>query len=514
MQMESPNLFKALDEQKAGFISSMHLLDFLARHGISHDDPRIDKTKALLKKLTARNPEKPWIDQSMFDKIIHENKLIERAVKCDFIIPDFSSFTDEFIQIYNKLTQLKQGELANYIPQLAKVDPNLWSASVCTVDGQIFSAGDHDHKFCVESAGKPVSYAIALEYLGEDIVHQHVGKEPSGQSFNELTLNQRGLPHNPLINSGAIMCTSLIGKGMQPHDRFDMLLDRWQELVGNERPTFNNSVYLSERQTADRNFALAYFMRENKAFPEDTNIHETLDTYFQSCSIEQNTHQMAKLAATFANSGINPFTNKKVFTVETVKNCLTVMYSCGMYDYSGEFAFHIGLPAKSGVSGVIWIVVPNVMGICLYSPLLDEHGNSIKGIAFARELVKKYNFHNYDSLNFGSKRKRDPRRTKYLMENRTVSLISAAANGDLDEIKRLQALGVDLEEADYDGRTALHLASAENQLETVKYLMHWGVSHHPKDRWGGTPLADAKKAGNKEIIKLLTTKNNSVTINN
>ena len=512
--MESFDLFKALEDKKSGFISTQHLLDFLHQHGISQDDPRINKARALFKEPTIKVPVEAGIDQSTFGKIIHENKLIARAIKGDFVIPDFKSFAKEFAQIHQKAARIKTGELANYIPQLTKVDPDLWSASICTVDGQIFSAGDSDQRFCVESACKPISYAIALESLGEEKVHQHVGKEPSGQSFNELTLNHQGLPHNPLINSGAIMCTSLIGQGMQAYDKFDLLLDRWQDLVGIERPTFNNTVYLSERQTADRNFALAYFMRENDAFPDNTDIHEVLDTYFQSCSIEQNTHQMAKLAATFANSGVNPFTNKKVFKVETVKNCLTVMYSCGMYDYSGEFAFHIGLPAKSGVSGVIWIVVPNVMGICLYSPLLDNHGNSVKGIAFARELVRKYNFHNYDSLNFESRRKRDPRRMKYLQENRTVSLINAAANGDLDEIKRLQAMGVDLNQADYDGRTALHLASAENQLDTVTYLMACGVNPNPKDRWGGTPLADAKRAGNKEIMKLLSIKNNRVTTNN
>ena len=238
--MESSNLFTALDEKKSGFISRQDLLDFLEKHGISDDDPRIYKTKTSLKKPVPKNPDEPLIDRAVFGKVIHENKLIERAIKGDFIIPDFDSFSKEFVQIHQKATKIRTGELASYIPQLAKADPYLWSASICTVDGQIFSTGDYQQKFCVESAGKPVSYAIALECLG--------------------------LPHNPLINSGAIMCTSLIGQGMPAHDKFDLLLDRWQDLVGIERPTFNNSVYLSERQTADRNFALAYFMRENSLY--------------------------------------------------------------------------------------------------------------------------------------------------------------------------------------------------------------------------------------------------------
>lgn len=512
--MENSNLFKALDTNKSGYLSQHQLTEVLEKHGILRDDPRIEKVNGLSKKIYHDHMEVPWMDMRTFNKIVQENRLIERAVKGDFIIPNFASFSEEVTRIYNKVKGIKSGNIATYIPQLAKIDPELWSASICTVDGQHFSIGDFDERFCVQSACKPINYAIALEELGDRNVHKHVGKEPSGQSFNELTLNNMGLPHNPLINAGAIMCISLFGRELPVSDKFEMMLNKWKELIGLEKTTFNNSVYLSERQSADRNFALAYFMREKNAFPENTNIHEVLDIYFQSCSMEVNTLQMAKLAATFANSGINPFTNKKVFNVETVKNCLSVMHSCGMYDYSGEFAFHIGLPAKSGVSGVIWIVVPNVMGMCLYSPLLDHQGNSVKGIAFAREVIEKFNFHNYDSLNFESNKKRDPRRSKYHQENNTVSLISAAANGDLDEIKRLFAIGVDLNQPDYDGRTALHLASAENQLQTVKYLILNGVNHHPKDRWGGTPLADAKKEGNKEIIKLLATKNNCVTIKN
>ncbi|MGI9550078.1 MAG: glutaminase A, partial [Aurantibacter sp.] len=507
--MESLKLVKALDEKNLGYLSPQQLLSFLGKHGILKEDLRIDKIKDLLKKLAQDELEIPHIDPGAFNKIVHKNKLIDRAIKRDFIVPDFSSFSDEFASIHKKVRKIRDGKIASYIPQLAKVNPDLWAASVCTVDGQIFSVGDFNEKFCLQSACKPVNYAIAMEGLGEQMVHQHVGKEPSGHSFNELTLNDQGIPHNPLINAGAIMCVSLFGQELAASDKFELLEKKWHELIG-ESPTFNNSVYLSERQTADRNYALAYFMRENKAFPDKTNITEVLDTYFQSCSIEIDTQQMAKMAASFANSGINPFTNNKVFNVHTVKNCLTLMNSCGMYDYSGEFAFHIGLPAKSGVSGVIWIVVPNVMGICLYSPLLDHHGNSAKGIAFAKEFVKKYNFHPYDSLNFESKKKKDPRRTKYHKENKTVSLISAAANGDLDEIKRLQAIGIDLNQPDYDGRTALHLASAENQFDTVIYLLSAGVHHHPKDRWGGTPLEDARKAGNKEITELLSPINDKV----
>ena len=181
------------------------------------------------------------------------------------------------------------------------------------------------------------------------------------------------------------------------------------------------------------------------------------------------------------------------------------MYSCGMYEYSGEFAFSIGIPAKSGVSGAIWLVIPNVMGIRIYAPNLAVNGNSIKGIAFAKELLRRYNFHNYDSLNFEMQNKKDPRRKKYETKTQEImSLIFAASAGDLDEIRRFHSIGLDLNQGDYDGRTALHLAAAENQLEVVQYLITNGANTTPKDRWGKTPLSDAKKGKYNSIIEILT----------
>merc|ERR1712110_567443 len=266
------------------------------------------------------------------------------------------------------------------------------------------------------------------------------------------------------------------------------------------RPGYNNSVYHSEKATADRNFALAHFMREMGSFPKNTRIHDTLDFYFQCCSIEVTSRSMATIAATFANSGICPISEKKVFSPETVKNCLSLMYSCGMYDFSGEFAFSVGVPAKSGVSGALMIVIPNVMGISVWSPRIDEMGNSVRGIDFCKELVKKYNFHNYDSL-VGQSSKIDPRLDQKIMHiNQNFSLIWAACQGDIDEIKRLYAHGVNLDQGDYDKRTALHLAATEGHLEVVKYLIHKGAKTNVKDRFGSTPLADANLTNIQKLL--------------
>ena len=191
-----------------------------------------------------------------------------------------------------------------------------------------------------------------------------------------------------------------------------------------------------------------------------------------------------------------------MFAEDTVKNCLSMMYSCGMYDYSGEFAFTVGIPAKSGVSGIILAVIPNVMGIAVWSPRLDAHGNSIRGVEFLRRLVATYNFHNYDTLVKTSKI--DPRGSRKITElNACYSAIYAASTGDINELKRLVALGYNLNSADYDGRTPLHLAAAEGQAPAVRYLLAQGVAVTPIDRWNNTPLKDASRHAHKEVMRLL-----------
>jgi glutaminase len=189
-----------------------------------------------------------------------------------------------------------------------------------------------------------------------------------------------------------------------------------------------------------------------------------------------------------------------------VQSCLSLMSSCGMYDFSGEFAFTIGLPAKSGVSGAVMLVVPGLMGICVWSPRLDEHGNSVRGIEFCRKLVAEYNVHVFDSLVTGRGRtsKRDPRRKKNQTQTEAVlALTWAASQGDLNEVRALIAAGVEPGTADYDGRTPLHLAAAEGQPEVVRYLLAAGADPRPVDRWGGTPLSDAEGNGHPGIAALL-----------
>ena len=492
------DLFSALESDTQGEISAQAIIDILKRHGIQADDPRIaDCLRAL------RQHEGPITEEVCADLFRENFSLVERAIKDRFVIPRFYEFEKEISEIFEHCAGVKGGAVANYIPQLAQVDSAQFAVSATTIDGQHASFGDSDTSYCVQSTCKPINYAIALEERGEKFVHRHVGREPSGRSFNELALNSRGLPHNPMINAGAIMSCSMIRPKAPLADRFVHVMDIWKRLAGGKAPGFNNPVFLSEKATADRNFALAYFMQEKGAFPKGTNILETLDFYFQACSIEVTARQMSVIAATLANAGVCPITNDRIFSNDTVKNCLSLMYSCGMYDFSGEFAFTMGLPAKSGVSGALMVVVPQVAGFAIWSPRLDALGNSVRGVEFCRELVKRFSIHNYDNL-LNQQTKKDPTcRDVQHRGDQVYQLINAASIGDINEISRLVAHGADINAADYDGRSPLHLAASEGRKEAVAFLLSRNADCTAKDRWGATPFDDAKRHNHAELYELL-----------
>ncbi len=481
------SLFRAF--ARGGEVPRQLVLDSFSASGILEDDPR---ARSLFKAIRAAEPQ---LSQEQFLALHSVSPaLFEQVLAGQMAIPQFTEFSQQIDHIFERVSGNKAGQLANYIPQLERVDPEKFAASVCSVDGQRYSLGDSDDFFCVQSCSKPITYCLALEEQGEEVLHRYVGTEPSGKTFNELTLNAKGLPHNPMINAGAIMCGALIKNDADASDRFDYVMSKWKECAGNMKIGFDNAVYLSERQTADRNFALAYFMREKKAYPADVNLLDVLEFYFQCCSIEITTKAMAVIASTLANGGNCPLTGAQVFRPDHVKNCLSLMSSCGMYDFSGEFAFRIGIPAKSGVSGAIMLVVPNVVGMAVWSPRLDELGNSVRGVDFCRQLAARFKFHTFDSTTGLTDDRIDPRRNLYeLRLGGANAFCWAAAEGDVAEMRRLVARGVNANVGDYDGRTALHLAASEARLNALRYLVELGVDLNCQDRWGNTPLDDAMR---------------------
>jgi len=259
-------------------------------------------------------------------------------------------------------------------------------------------------------------------------------------------------------------------------------------------------------------------MMEHNCFPSGTNLEATLDFYFQTCSIEMTTDAMAVLGATLANGGHNPLhpESERVFTPEHIKYCLSLMLSCGMYDFSGEWAFQVGVPAKSGVSGNILMVLPNKMAFSIWSPPLDALGNSYKGIEFAKRLLHVFNFHHLEahleSEGFDSRisMKKNPMKKRLQVKSNLITDLNfAAAAGDTNELRRLEAQGVDLFMGDYDNRTALHLACSEGHKGTAAFLIQKAKNVEQllvKDRWGNTPLEDAVRGGQSDIIELFETR--------
>lgn len=493
-------LFFALDAAGEGRVARFVLEQTLAQVGLDRADPRLRESLRALEAF----PPSARLTYPEFCSVIRPSILLwEQAIQGKLVIPDFQAFCDEVRQIYADVAVNRAGSIATYIPQLARVDPEQFAVALCSIDGQRLVLGDADVDFCVQSCCKPINYCLALEQHGQETVHRHVGREPSGRGFNELTLNHEGRPHNPMINAGAIMAVSLIEPTLPLSDRFEHVMDCWHDLAGDTKARFSNTTYLSERQTADRNYALGYYMRENKAFPAGTDLQETLEFYFQCCSIELNARHMATVAATLAQGGVCPVTSRRVFSGHTVQNCLSLMYSCGMYDFSGEFAFSIGLPAKSGVSGAMMLVVPNLCGICVWSPRLDSLGNSVRGVEFCKRLVARFNIHNYDNLTRLTE-KRDPRVSRLSAKAERVNeVLWAAGKGDRGAIERLVVEGAALQVADYDQRTALHIAAAEGRERTVTYLVDQGVELDAEDHRGCTPLDDALAHGHAAVAEAL-----------
>lgn len=296
--------------------------------------------------------------------------------------------------IYQRYCHINEGNVATYIPELAKVNSELFGICITTADGQCYEAGESQHPFTIQSISKPFVYGLALADHGLDKVMEKVGVEPTGEAFNSIVFDEaNNRPYNPMVNAGAIATTALI-KGQGYEQRFNRILSLFEGFAGRSL-TVDNAVFESERATGHRNRAIAY-LELNAGMLEEP-LDEHLDLYFRQCSILITARDLAVMAATLANNGINPLTKQPAVAPEQVRAILSVMTSCGMYDFSGEWLYRIGLPAKSGVGGGIIAVLPGQFGIGTFSPPLDARGNSVRGIKVCEELSQRFKFHLFDS---------------------------------------------------------------------------------------------------------------------
>ncbi|XMN05166.1 glutaminase [Streptomyces griseobrunneus] len=284
------------------------------------------------------------------------------------------------------------GEPAAYIPELAAADPERLGAAFATVDGQVYGAGDIDVPFTIQSISKPFAYALALADRGFAPVLAKVGVEPSGEAFNEISLEGgTGRPFNPMINAGAITVHSLAGaEGSRPAERVERVIDGLSAFAG-RRLVMDEEVCASEMAHAHRNLAIAHMLRSHDVLTEDAGA--VVDGYTRQCSVLVTTRDLAMMAATLANRGVNPLSGEQVVPEPVVRQVLSVMLSCGMYDAAGDWTTQVGIPAKSGVAGGLIGALPGRIGIATFSPRLDRHGNSVRGVSLFERFSSDMGLH-------------------------------------------------------------------------------------------------------------------------
>ena len=347
------------------------------------------------------------------------------------------------------------GAVADYIPELGKADPEHFGISLATIDGHVYEVGDTAISFTIQSMSKPFVFALALDTLGAARVESAIGVEPSGDAFNSIRLNADNHPFNPMVNAGAIACSGLIheAKGAGAFEYIRQALGRF---AGRELG-LDQAVYASESATGDRNRAIGYLLRNSDVIKD--NVGEVLDVYFRQCSIQVTARDIAIMAATLANRGINPVTGEQVTTPYAISRTLSVMTSSGMYDYAGEWIYRVGVPAKSGVGGGILAALPARLGLGSYSPRLDRHGNSVRGIKVCEALSSHYDLHmlnrsdnarnsiiaDYNIGSSASRRSRRPHEQRILAAHhhdvRVIELAGTLTFANIDYVSRQLASG-------------------------------------------------------------------------
>ena len=356
-------------------------------------------------------------------------------------------------EIHDRYRRDDGGRVATYIPELATADRALFGIALATADGTTYEAGDSRRTFTIQSISKPFVYGLALEDRGREQVLGKVGVEPSGNAFNSVVFDERHQrPFNAMVNAGAIVTTALIG-GDGYDERLTRLVAMLSRYAGRSLQ-IDDAVLASERGTGHRNRAIAYLALNGGMI--DSRVEEHLDLYFAQCSVLVSARDLAVMAATLANHGVNPITGARALDARYVESVLSIMLSCGMYDYSGEWAHRVGLSAKSGVSGGIIAIRPGQLGIASFSPPLDERGNSRRGIQACEVLSERFRLHMFKPV--------PATRVVFRRRYRGTSTRSKRRRTRQEQaILDAKAAGI----AVYELQGALHFASMEEVLRQI-----------------------------------------------
>jgi glutaminase len=289
-------------------------------------------------------------------------------------------------ELLDRFAPLRDGKVSPSSEALGDHEPELFGIALATTDGEVVSAGDDQAPFAIQSISKPFLYGQALDLFGRDAVHRKISVEPTTEAFNSLTeLEEDHLPYNPMINSGAIAISAMLHHA----DRqcaSERMLGMLGEYLGREARLHPKAI--DSVSAAHRNLAIAHLLRHFEVIGDD--IDGALLLYNRQCTVLADTRELALMAATLANGGVNPRTGRRAIEREHVRDVLTLMFTCGMYDTSGSWAYTVGLPAKSGVGGGILAVVPGRFGLAVYSPRLDDHGHSVRGVALMQAWSREW----------------------------------------------------------------------------------------------------------------------------
>ncbi|KIW21527.1 glutaminase A [Exophiala spinifera] len=304
-------------------------------------------------------------------------------------IPDYLNASLE------KVRPIEDGKPAQYIKTLANADTSKLAVALVMVDGNVYSAGDDQVEFSIQSISKAFVYAIAIEDAGLERVLEKIGVEPSGDAFNKLSLHKgNNRPMNPMINAGAIAAHSLVvHPDATAEERTDRILKTLSRLAGRQLHV-DEEVYEAELEDADRNMGIGYMLKAAGII--SCKPAEVVKGYIRQCSINVNVRDLAMMAATLCNAGVNPVTGEKIMPADSVRQVLSVMTTCGMYDAAGQWVSRVGIPAKSGVAGGVIGALPGQVGIAAFSPKLDDRGNSVRAVALFELLSRDMGFHMMD----------------------------------------------------------------------------------------------------------------------
>ncbi len=293
-------------------------------------------------------------------------------------------------EIYEEIRpELDKGKVADYIPALAAVEKGQFAMSLTLGDGSVYSVGEASKRFSIQSISKVFTFTLALEHYSREL-YKRVGVEPSGNPFNSLVQleYEKGIPRNPFINAGALVVTdALISHYRDDYNTLEAILGFIRRLTANPDVCFDTEVARSEMEHGDRNLSLAHLMKSFGNFEND--VHATVMTYFKHCAVEMNTEELSRAFLYLAFGGTDPISGTEFVSASKAKRINAVMLTCGHYDASGEFAYHVGLPAKSGVGGGIAAVVPGKMSIAVWSPALNRYGNSHAGTIALEKFTTK-----------------------------------------------------------------------------------------------------------------------------